>query len=373
MNRRKFIAILAALTAPLRALRAADPATPTAESQGYSMKPNLPTPTWGGKQFWTDELLFHDWRIQRNVFTGGYRLLDEGDTRRAWGTFDECRARLEQIKREKSLPPVTGKVVILLHGLARSRGSMRHMAKHLRDEGKLTTLQFGYASTRAEVAEHAKSLSYVLENLPQAEEINFVAHSLGNIVVRRYLGGHLDEVKPTDAKASAGNAPLALPPGDGQPAVSLSNRSEGGSPSGSASLADSRIKRFVMLGPPNNGAMLADLLADNSFFKALAGPSGKELGPKFAELQRHLATPACEFGIIAGGKGDDHGRNPLLHDDNDLLVKVSETKLPGARDFLIVPAVHTFLMDDAKVQEVTLRFLLRGYFVTENERQPIAA
>jgi pimeloyl-ACP methyl ester carboxylesterase len=367
MNRRSFLTMLAALTAPLRALYAADPAspTPTAESQGYAMKPNLPTPTWGGKQFWTDELLFHDWRIQRNVFTGGYRLLDEDDIRKAWGTFDECRARLEQIKREKSLPPVTGKVVILLHGLARSRGSTRHMAKRLRDEGKLTTLQFGYASTRAEVAEHAKSLSYVLENLPQVEEINFVAHSLGNIVVRRYLGGHLGEVKSSDTKTGAASASLPLPPGEG--------RGEGGSSTGSPPLPDARIKRFVMLGPPNNGAMLADLLADNSFFKALAGPPGKELGPKFAELQRHLATPACEFGIIAGGKGDDRGRNPLLHDDNDLLVKVSETKLAGARDFLIVPAVHTFLMDDPKAQEATLRFLLRGYFVTENERQPIAA
>ncbi len=369
MNRRKFIALLASLPAGLRALRAAEPAprtpTPTAESEGYAMKPNLPAPTWGGKQFWTDELLFHDWRIQRNVFTGGYRLLDDGDYRKAWGTFDQCRARLEQIKRERSLPPVSGKVVILLHGLARSRGSTRHMAKFLRDEGKFTTLQFGYASTRAEVAEHAKSLSYVLENLPQAEEINFVAHSLGNIVVRRYLGGHLDDPKPPVATVpSAAGASLPLPPGEG--------RVEGSAPTGHTFPApDSRIKRIVMLGPPNNGAMLAQLLADNSFFKAIAGKPGEELGPKFTELERHLATPACEFGIIAGGKGDDHGRNPLLHDDNDLLVTVSETKLPGARDFLIVPAVHTFLMDDPKAEEATVRFLLRGYFVTENERQPI--
>jgi pimeloyl-ACP methyl ester carboxylesterase len=368
MNRRTFVALLASLTASLRALRAGEPATPTptAESEGYAMKPNVPTPTWGGKQFWTDELLFHDWRIQRNVFTGGYRLLDEGDIRKAWGTFDQCRARLEQIKRERSLPPVSGKVVILLHGLARSRGSTRHMAKFLRDEGKFTTLQFGYASTRAEIAEHAKSLSYVLENLPQAEEINFVAHSLGNIVVRRYLGGHLDVPKPAAASttAAAGSTSLPLPLGEG--------RGEGSLPTGPAPpAADPRIKRIVMLGPPNNGAMLAQLLADNSFFKAIAGKPGAELGPKFTELERHLATPACEFGIIAGGKGDDHGRNPLLHDDNDLLVKVSETKLPGARDFLIVPAVHTFLMDDPKAQEATVRFLLRGYFVTENERQPI--
>ncbi|MGQ9575532.1 MAG: hypothetical protein ACUVUC_09450 [Thermoguttaceae bacterium] len=32
-------------------------------------------PTLGGKQFWADELLFHQWRIQRNVLTGHCRLL----------------------------------------------------------------------------------------------------------------------------------------------------------------------------------------------------------------------------------------------------------------------------------------------------------
>src|SRR5262245_24703007 len=63
---------------------------------------NLATPTLGGMQFWQDELLFHAWRIQRNVFTGHYRLLDDHDWRQAWGTFDECQARLEDSKRERS-------------------------------------------------------------------------------------------------------------------------------------------------------------------------------------------------------------------------------------------------------------------------------
>ena len=38
---------------------------------------------------WTDELLFDQWRIQRNVYTGNYRLLDESDVRQAWGTLAE--------------------------------------------------------------------------------------------------------------------------------------------------------------------------------------------------------------------------------------------------------------------------------------------
>src|SRR5947208_536588 len=54
--------------------------------------------TLGGQQFWNDELFFHQWRIQRHVSKGQYRLLDENDRRHAEGTFDECQEKLEQIK-----------------------------------------------------------------------------------------------------------------------------------------------------------------------------------------------------------------------------------------------------------------------------------
>ena len=143
--------------------------------------------------------------------------------------------------------------------------------------------------------------------------------------------------------------------------------------------ADPRIKRIVMLAPPNNGAKLAQLLADNKLFKSIAGPTGAELGPHWAELEKHLAIPTCEFGIIAGGrdeahsdgKGDEHGRNPLLQGDDDLIVAVPETKLPGASDFLVLPALHAFMMDEPKVQEATLSFLLHGYFESADRRHPL--
>jgi hypothetical protein len=84
-----------------------------------------------------------------------------------------------------------------------------------------------------------------------------------------------------------------------------------------------------------------------------------------------LATPQFEFGIISGGKQDGHGYNPLLSGDNDMVVTVEETRLAGARDFLSVPVIHTILMDDAAVQEATVRFLEHGYFIAEGQRQPI--
>ncbi len=39
--------------------------------------PNLPLPTMGGKQFWSDVRWRSGWRVQRHIWTGHHRLLDD--------------------------------------------------------------------------------------------------------------------------------------------------------------------------------------------------------------------------------------------------------------------------------------------------------
>jgi pimeloyl-ACP methyl ester carboxylesterase len=322
------------LVAANSALQAEEPLTKKIDPD---VKPttyvNIPTPTLGGKQFWADELVFWNWRIQKNVVTGHYRLLDENNVRYAWGNFEGCRAALDEIKKRDNLPSMSGKVVIVLHGLGRSRGNMSGMAKHLKDSSKYTVLTIGYPSAMAEVEQHAYGLARVLENLEGVEEINFVGHSLGNIVTRRYLFGQFADLP--DCKP------------------------------------DPRIKRIVMVGAPNNGAQFAKLLTSNSIAEKLMIQPGLQLGVGWDALAEKLATPGVEFGIIAGGKGDGVGYNPLLEGDDDLVVTVAETRIPGARDFLLVPALHTFMMDNETVQKATLKFLEHGHFVADDQRQPI--
>ena len=296
---------------------------------------NLKIPTLGGKQFWADERFFHGWHIQRNVLTGHCRLLDERNVRHAWGTLEHCRQQLDRIKREQKLPPMRGKAVICLHGLGRSPSAMTKMAKFLADKGGYTVINVAYPSTRAGIGEHARTLDQIITNLDGIEEINFVAHSLGNMVVRHWMGDRSD------------------PQGGAKP--------------------DPRVQRFVMLAPPNNGAQLAKRLGDNKLLRTLIGAPLAELGPDWAEFERKLAVPACQFGILAGGRGDKKGRNPLLTGDDDLVVSVEETRLAGARDFAVLPVLHTFIMDDATVQQYTLQFLQHGHFVSEPRRRPIAA
>lgn len=294
---------------------------------------NALAPTLGGRQFWADELFFREWHIQRNVFTGHCRLLDGSNVRHAWGTFENCGTKLEQIKQQKDLPPMEGSAVVVLHGLFRSAASMSKMAKFLRQEGHYQVFNFSYPTTRGTLADHAQGLDKVIRSLDGIEEIHFVGHSLGNLVVRNYLADHTDP--------NTGLHP------------------------------DPRIRRIVMLGPPNQGAAMAEAFADNSLFHFVAGASASQLARDWEKLAAKLATPAGQFGILAGGKGTEKGYNPFLGSDNDLVVSVESTRLAGAADFAVLPVLHTLMMDDAKVQQYTLRFLEQGYFISENERHPI--
>jgi pimeloyl-ACP methyl ester carboxylesterase len=301
---------------------------------------NVKAPTAGGKQFWGDEFCFHGWRVQRNVFTEHCRLLDENNKRHASGTYQSCREELDRIRAKEKLPAMKGKAVIVLHGLIRTRSAMKSMAAYLHDEGGYAVFNISYPSTRKPVAYHAANLAKIIDGLEGIEEIHLVGHSLGNLVIRHYLADQTDEAN--------GRKP------------------------------DPRIGRIVMLAPPNQGSALATRFKENPLLKAIWGVSGQEIA-EWEKLAPKLATPRCEFGILAGGgKRPDKsagekgkGRNPLLSGDDDLVVTVDETKLPGAHDFLVVPRSHTFFMDDKDVQKYSLHFLKHGCFVSEAKRTPL--
>src|SRR6187401_3193442 len=64
--------------------------------------------TLGGRQFWADVECLHQWRIQQNVLTGHFRLLDGDDYRHASGTRESCRRKLDEIRSTRNLPPMSG-------------------------------------------------------------------------------------------------------------------------------------------------------------------------------------------------------------------------------------------------------------------------
>lgn len=281
-----------------------------AEAGGSRPLPNLVLPTLGGRQFWADRVVRDGWRIQRHVLTGHHRLLDAADRRRAWGAFAACRDELD--RRGPPAATKAGPVVVLLHGLGRSRASLRRLHQALLAAGH-EVLAIGYPSTWRDATAHAAQVAEVLDALPAGSRVAFVTHSLGGIVARHLLTGPAPAGRPWQAT------------------------------------------RVAMLFPPNQGSRLAEILCRCLPVRLLLGPVLDGLTPAGV---RNLPAPPCPVLVIAGGRGDDRGRNPLLPGDDDGVVALAETRLPGARQ-LLLPLGHTFGMDDPRLIAAVRDFLRR--------------
>lgn len=272
---------------------------------------------------WTDYVIQSDWRIQRHERLGHYRLLDPRNRRIANGTLEHCYCRLQQLKRNGQIAPMQGHAVILLHGLSGTRGLMSEMERKLEAQG-FCVINFGYASTKACVQELTVGLESVLRNLDGVHSVSFVGHSLGNLIVRHmlfrfeYLG-----LEP----------PVAF-------------------------------HRMVMISPPNQGAHLADTLGQRRIVKLLRIKVIDQLAPHVGwdDLNRQMVVPNFEFGILAGGRGNDRGYFCCLPGDDDGLLTVRTYYLPGVTDYEQVGGLHQLLPKNDLAIEATIHFLKCGHF-----------
>jgi pimeloyl-ACP methyl ester carboxylesterase len=292
---------------------------------------NLPLPTLGGKQFWTDHRWWNGWRIQHNSTLDHWRLLDPHSIRKAWGGKQAMLQELDRVIASTSAATNPTEVVLLLHGLMRSSSSMQPIEKELRRvdnelakrgpvEGKKREcIAFSYASTRDPISAHSAALRELVENLAGEPSISVVGHSMGNIVFRQAIGEWQR---------------------NGDPKKVLS-----------------RMNRVVMLGPPNQGSSFAAKLSRLGLFETITGNSGMQLGPSWDTLRDGLGTPPCPFAIVAGDISKGPLQNPLLSGPSDGVVTIEEASLEGMAEIASVPVVHSFLMSDASVVRATVSFL----------------
>jgi len=268
---------------------------------------------------WSDDIIRHDWRLQHRPGVDACRILDPRDEIVLEGNRQACLDALASLEQAGKISPVKGPTVIVLHGLGEGRRSMLPLVTFLRQNIDATVLSFGYASTSTGIDDHGRALAAVIKGLPAADSISFVGHSMGNLVVRRWMG-------------LAAEDDLA------------------------------RVRRMVMLGPPNQGSELARMVAKIGVLAALSNGAARELVLDWQRISKDLAVPPCPFGIVAGGKGDDRGYSSFLAGDDDAVVRVEETRLPGEDDFLLLPVHHAAMMKNEGVQQATAAFLKTGRF-----------
>jgi len=248
------------------------------------------------------------------VWTGHARLLDGDNVRRAWGSKAACLAALRD--HAKALEDQGRPVVVVLHGLWRTRRSMSPLAASFREAG-YEVLDVTYPSARASIEEHAAQVAGLLDRLSGTDrEVSFVTHSLGALVTRQLLARE-----------------------------------------GDAWRGRHRVHRAVFIAPPNRGARLAEIGRRVPLLPWIYGEPMRQIAGGFT---RDLAGPGVPFATIAGGCGDDEGWNPLIPGDDDGVVAVAETRLPGAAGELVVRRLHTTIMKDPAAIGAAVAFIRRG-------------
>jgi pimeloyl-ACP methyl ester carboxylesterase len=214
---------------------------------------------------------------------------------------------------------MSSSTVILVHGLWMSGFELGVLKRRLEADGKLRAVAFSYPSLSGSMSDHVRSL-IEFARAQAAEELHFVAHSLGGLVVLRAL-------QVTDD----------LPPG-----------------------------RAILLGTPVQGSRAAQGVARLvPFGKALLGVAVNE---EVIECAPREWSGRREIGIIAGSMGMGLGRLfANLNTDHDGTVLVEETRLPGARDHIVLNISHTGMLFSVDVASQAAHFISHGTFYRKPE------
>jgi len=202
--------------------------------------------------------------------------------------------------------------VVYVHGLWMP-GEESLLLKHrLAHDFGLTLHAFRY-STAWSMDTIAAHLHTFVRGVP-ATTLHFVGHSLGGLVIYRYLERHPDP-----------------PPG-----------------------------RAVFLGTPCVGSRAAERAAR---FGAVAHLMGRSVAEELLQPHARHWTHARELGVIAGSQPLGFGQLLAGFDEpNDGTVAVSETRMPGATGHLVLPVSHMGMLVSARVARETGEFLREGRF-----------
>lgn len=208
--------------------------------------------------------------------------------------------------------------VILLHGLARSAGSMGKLESGLSRAGYVV-VNVDYASRSAGVGQLGEDVipaALADPRLAACGRIHFVTHSLGGILVRAHA------------------AKSGIP----------------------------KLGRVVMMGPPNQGSEVVDRIGGWGIFHRINGPAGRELGTGPDSIPCRLGPVDFELGVIAGDRSINWINSSMIDGPDDGKVSVERTKVEGMKEHVVFHVTHPMMMKNRAVIDATLRFLATGSF-----------
>jgi pimeloyl-ACP methyl ester carboxylesterase len=201
--------------------------------------------------------------------------------------------------------------VLLLHGAWMNPVVMAYLARVLRGEG-FAAHALGYRTMRDPLEAHLARVAKRVAQL-DASRVHLVGHSLGGVIVMRYL----------------------------------------------QRFADPRVGRAVLIGSPVAGCRAAASLAESAGGELMMGQS-------LAVWRQPVDVSVdsrFEVGAIAGTRPLGLGAVVMrLPKPNDGVVCVDETRFPGLRDHIEFPMGHTLMLVSSRVARQTASFLKTGAF-----------
>ena len=201
--------------------------------------------------------------------------------------------------------------VLLLHGAWMNPLVMVYLAHVLRGEG-FSAQTLGYRTIRDPLEAHLSRLANGIARL-EATRVHLVGHSLGGVIVMRYL----------------------------------------------QRVADPRVQRAVLLGSPVAGCRAAAGFAERAGGELMMGQSLAV----WREPVNVSVDSRFEIGAIAGTRAFGLGGVVMrLPEPNDGVVCLDETKFPALRDHLVLPVGHTLMLMSSRVARQTVSFLKTGAF-----------
>ena len=206
--------------------------------------------------------------------------------------------------------------VVLLHGIARTSRSLRRLEQALQEAG-FETLNLDYPSRRKPLDRLADHIHPAVADLAERHKapIHFIGHSMGGLLVRVYV----------------------------------------------AKYRPAQLGRVVLLGTPNGGSEVADLLKGFFLYRRFYGPAGQQLTTD--REPQSLAAPDYDVGIVAGSRAiDPISALFIVPRPNDGRVSVQSSKLDGMADHVTVKASHTGLPSHPTAISQAIAFLREGRF-----------
>lgn len=208
--------------------------------------------------------------------------------------------------------------IILVHGLWMTGIEMTMLRHRLQTDHGFNCVQFSYHSVTGEIQDHVDRLRELAQE-QRCDRLHFIGHSLGGVITYKMLESTNDLI-------------------DG---------------------------RAVFLGSPLQGSTAVEAMSRWTLGRVAIGSS---VCSELISVQPRHWDGRRDIGLIAGSVEMGFGRlfSEKLVSDSDGTVLISETKLDGAKDHIVLPVTHTSMVFSPLVTTQIVNFLRDGKFDHSN-------